>query len=54
MGVVIVMSKRRIIIDPDGKELHAEENLKEYMANEPVPVEKEIDYAEEVETKDKK
>jgi len=48
------MSKRRVIIDPDGKELLAEENLKDYIATEPVPVDKEIDYVEEVETIDKK
>ncbi|MHC1721299.1 MAG: hypothetical protein AB9844_11635 [Clostridiaceae bacterium] len=48
------MSKRRIVIDPDGKEMLAEENLKDYIATEPVPVEKEIDYiSEEVEVKDK-
>lgn len=49
------MSKRRVIIDPDGKELLSEENLKDYIATEPVPVENEIDYvSEEIEVKDKK
>ncbi|HEY5575852.1 MAG TPA: hypothetical protein VIK34_03950 [Clostridiaceae bacterium] len=38
------MSKRRVVIDPDGKELLVDENVKDYITPEPVPANKEVDY----------
>jgi len=38
------MSKRRVVIDPDGKELIVDENAKDYITPEPVPADKEVDY----------
>jgi hypothetical protein len=39
------MSKRRVVIDPDGKELIVDENVKDYITPEPVPADKEVEYA---------
>ncbi len=41
------MSKRRVVIDPDGKELHVDENVKYYITPEPMPADKEVDYTSE-------
>jgi len=38
------MSKRRVVIDPDGKELIVDENEKDYIIPEPLPTDKEVDY----------
>jgi hypothetical protein len=38
------MSKRRVVIDPDGKELIVDENVKDYITPEPLPADKEVDY----------
>jgi hypothetical protein len=38
------MSKRRVVIDPDGKELLIDENIKDYITPEPVPADAEVEY----------
>jgi len=38
------MSKRRVVIDPDGKELIVDENINDYLSREPVPADTEIEY----------
>jgi len=45
------MSKRRVVIDPDGKELLVDENEKDYITPEPVPADKEVDFT--IEEKEK-
>lgn len=40
------MSKRRVVIDPDGKELVIDENIKDYITPEPVPADTEVDYVD--------
>jgi hypothetical protein len=38
------MSKRRVVIDPDGKQLIVDENVKDYITPEPLPADEEVDY----------
>jgi len=38
------MSKRRVLIDPDGKELIVDENIKDYVKQEAVSADEEIDF----------
>lgn len=40
----LCMSKRRVVIDPDGKELLIDENIKDYITPEPVPADSEVEY----------
>jgi hypothetical protein len=37
------MTKRRVVIDPKGKEVIADENVKEYVEIKPIPIESEIE-----------
>jgi hypothetical protein len=38
------MSKRRVLIDPDGKELIVDENIKDYIKPGAVPADEEVDF----------
>jgi hypothetical protein len=38
------MSKRRVLIDPDGKELIVDENMKDYLKQEASPADAEVEF----------